>query len=323
MAIPIPFANQKDLIDITVLCEELGYDAVWCCDHLLTQQYVKDTFDTPPNFYEALITLAVLGEHTSKIRIGTCILALPLREPVLLANQLATIDQFCGGRLTLGIGVGGYREEFEAIYPQRGDVHRGTLLEEIVQSLNLMFSEREASFTGKYAQFKGVEMFPKPKQEKLPFYFGGNSSKSIERAARWGHAWMPAGLMAEDIEKGVKRLYELSEQYPENKKTFEIAPQYNLYIADSKQKAAEYFRNSMGYEHLVSLKKSTAKNMDIEGTYIEANLFGTPQEVIDKIGKLKDAGVTHLSSICIDTNTLDEMYEQLHRFAEDVMPAFK
>ncbi len=323
MATPIPFADHTQLIDIAVLSEKLGFDAVWGCDHLLTQKYVKDTFDTPPNYYEVLITLAVLSTYTKKLRLGTCILVLPIREPVLLANQLATLDQFNDGRLTVGIGVGGYREEFEAIYPERGNVHRGNLLEETVQALNLVFTEREASFSGKYVQFKGVEAYPKPKQKKIPFYFGGNSIKAIERTARWGDAWMPAGLTPEDLKKGIQRLERFSEKYPENKKDFEIAPQYNLYLAENKKKAAEYFRNSQSYEHILSLKDSTNKNINIEETYVEGNLFGSPQEVIDKIGQLKDAGMTHCTSICIDTHSIEEMYEQMHRFAEEVMPAFK
>ena len=323
MATPIPFADHKQLIEIAVLSEKLGFDAVWGCDHLLTQKYVKETFTTPPNYYEVLITLAVLSTYTTKLRLGTCILVLPIRELVLLANQLATLDHFNEGRLTLGIGLGGYREEFEAIYPQRGKVHRGTLLEETVQALNLIFTEREASFSEKYVHFKGVEAYPKPKQKKIPFYFGGNHIKSIERTARWGDAWMPAGLTPEDLQKGIKRLEEFSEKYPENKKDFEIAPQYNLYLAESKKKAVEYFRNSQGYEHIVSLKDSTHKNGDIEETFIEGNLLGTPQEVIDKIGELKDAGMTHCTSICIDTNTVEELYEQMHYFTEEVMPAFK
>ena len=82
---------------------------------------------------------------------------------------------------------------------------------------------------------------------------------------------MPAGLTPEDLQKGIQRLEEFSEKYPENKKDFEIAPQYNLYLAESKKKAVEYFRNSQGYEHIVSLKDSTHKNGDIEETFIDGN----------------------------------------------------
>ena len=320
---PVPFANHEQLIEIAQLSEKLGFHSVWGSDHLLTQKYVKRTYPAPPNYYEMLITLTTVSAYTSTLGLGTGILVLPMREPVLLANQLATLDQFSNGRLLLGVGVGAYREEYEAISPQKRNVHRGELLEEVVQALKLLSTEREVSFSGKYVQFEGVEAYPKPKQNELPFYFGGNSIKAIERTAKWGIGWMPACLTPEDIQKGVKRLEEYSEQYPRKIKDFDIAPQYSLRLDDSKKSAIEYFKNSQGYQHILSLKDSTFKDQDIEGTLLEVNLIGTPQEVIDKIGQLKDAGVTHCAGLCFDTNTIDEMFEQMQYFADEVMPAFK
>jgi probable F420-dependent oxidoreductase len=319
---PIPFVNHQQLIEIAQLSEKLGYHSVWGNDHFMTQEYVKRKYKDPPKYYELLITLAVISAYTSKLGLGTSILVLPMREPVLLSKQLATLDQFSNGRLLLGVGVGAYREEFKTVFPQKTEINRGELLEEVVQALKQLFTERETSFWGKYVQFNQIETNPKPQQKNIPFYFGGNSTKAIERTARWGVGWMPAGLTPDDLGKGVSQLKEFAEKNQRSINEFDIAPQYGLYLANNRNEAIKYFKNSQGYQHLLSLKDSTFRSIDIEGTSIEGNLIGTPQDVIDKIGRLKEAGMTHCAAICFDTNTNKEMIEQIYYFAQEVMPAF-
>jgi len=111
---PIPFCEPQDLIKTGVLCEKLGYDAVFGNDHITTQHYVRETFPEPPNFYDVLITLAMVAQATTKLRVGTSLLVMPMREPVYLAKQVATLDQLSGGRFIMAVGLGAYREEFEA-----------------------------------------------------------------------------------------------------------------------------------------------------------------------------------------------------------------
>lgn len=319
---PIPFVDHKQLIEIAQLSENLGYHSVWGNDHLMTQEYVKHTFKNPPRYFELLITLAAISSCTSKLGLGTSIIVLPMREPVLLAKQLATLDLFSNGRLLLGVGVGAYREEFRAIFPQKYEVNRGELLEEMVKALKSLLTEREVSFSGKFLQFNGIETYPKPLQKDLPFYFGGNSIKAIERTAKWGVGWMPAGLPPDALKKGVNQLTEFAELNHRKLTEFDIAPQYGVCLAKNRKDAIKYYKNSQGFQHILSLKDSTYKGIDIEGTFLESNLIGTPQDVIDKIGQMQEAGMTHCAALCFDTNTFDEMTEQMQFFAEEVMPAF-
>src|SRR5579872_5865455 len=111
LAYPIPFCEPQDLIRAGKLCEQLGYDGVWGNDHITTQNYVRQLYSEPPNFYDVMITMAMIAQATTTLRVGTALLVMPMREPVYLAKQVATIDQLSGGRFTLGVGLGAYREE--------------------------------------------------------------------------------------------------------------------------------------------------------------------------------------------------------------------
>lgn len=109
---PIPFAGIEEMITIACQAEELGYDGVWGNDHMNTQIYVRQEFNTPPNYWEVLITLTVIAANTGRLKIGTGVLVPALRHDiVVLAKQIATLDHVSHGRLILGMGVGAYREE--------------------------------------------------------------------------------------------------------------------------------------------------------------------------------------------------------------------
>lgn len=318
---PIPFVNPEQMIQIARLSEKLGYHSVWGNDHLSTQEYVKRTFPDPPNYYEVLITLAIVAAHTSKLGIATGILVVPMREPVLLAKQLSTLDQFSQGRLIVGVGVGAYREEFTSVFPDKKSANRGDMFEEGLQAVTRLLSEREASFHGEYYWFEGVESFPKPKQKELPLYIAGNSKKAIERAAKWGYGWMPADLPRDVLRTSVLQLREEAEKIGRDITTIDVAPQYGVALAKTHEEAVDYFQKSQAYQHLLSLKSSTLKDVD-EETFIMSNLIGTPEEVVERIAEYKEAGMTHCAALCFDTLTMEEMYEQMQWFAEDVMPAF-
>src|SRR5580692_10978962 len=157
---PIPFSNPEDLVRIAQHAEALGYHSVWGNDHMTTQHYVRAESPVPPRFWEPLVTYAYLAAHTKRLRFGTGVLVLPMRRDIVVtAKQIATLDHFSNGRVEIGVGIGAYREEFEALNPQ-ARVHRGDMVVEGVTALRLLFSQRAASFDGKYYKFRDVELFP-------------------------------------------------------------------------------------------------------------------------------------------------------------------
>jgi alkanesulfonate monooxygenase SsuD/methylene tetrahydromethanopterin reductase-like flavin-dependent oxidoreductase (luciferase family) len=137
MAYPVPFAGIDDVVRIAVEAEQLGYHEVSGNDHLSTQRFVREAWPAAPDYFEPLVTLAAVAVKTSVVRLATGILVLPMRDPVLLAKQVATLDHLSGGRVTLAVAVGGYRDEFEAVAPSLRDASRADLAREGIEALDL------------------------------------------------------------------------------------------------------------------------------------------------------------------------------------------
>jgi len=321
MMYPTPFASAADVVDIAVEAEQLGYFEVAGNDHITTQQYVRDSYPVPPDFFEPLVTYGYIAARTSILRLMTGILVMPMRQPVLLAKQLATLDQLSGGRVMVGAGSGAYREEFVASQPHLAHAHRGRLLNESIEAVQLLFRERRATYEGEYVAFNDVEMFPKPVQDVLPIYPAGNADASLRRAARYGQGWLPAGLGPEAIAAGKTKLAAYAAEEGRGDQEFAIAPQVMVCLADTTEEAEETYRRSQLFHHLVTLQQSTLKDVSVD-TYVTNNCIGTPDDVIAKVQQFRDAGATHLAGIYFAANDVEELRSQMRRFARDVMPAF-
>lgn len=318
MMYPVPFASAQDIVRIAKHAEALGYHSVWGNDHMTTQRYVRKEFPQPPNFWEPLITYAYLAAQTSTLRFGTGMLVTPMRrDVVVVAKQVATLDQFSGGRFILGFGVGAYREEFQALNPN-WKVHRGELVEESIQALKVLFEERISNWEGKYYQFKDVEMFPKPLQNPLPIYVGGNHENAYRRAALYGNGWLPAGMPVDHIQKKVEHFKELLDENGRDFSDVDVAMQLIVYVGDTHESAVQRFRQSQMYNHLVSLGKSTLKEQ-VGTKHEETNLIGTPAEIIEKVDKFQSSGVKHLCGLYFCADNVEELLDQMSIFAEEVV----
>src|SRR3954468_21653807 len=210
MAYPIRFTDHEGVLRLALALEELGYDSALVNDHYSTMPYVREMFDVPPRFYEPLVTLTYVAARTSRIRLMTGVVVMPMREPVVLAKQVATLDQISGGRLLLGIGVGSYRAEFESVRPNMIEAPRGALVAEGIAALQELFTQRRSTFHGKYFAFDDVEMYPKPLQDPFPILSCGNAPATIERAATLCAGWMPAGLPVDRMSEGVQQMRRLA-----------------------------------------------------------------------------------------------------------------
>ncbi len=320
MMYPVPFAAPADLARVAVEAERLGYYAVMGNDHLTTQRYVRETFADPPAFYEPLITSAYCAARTTTIRFMTGVIVMPVHDPVMLAKQSATLDQLSGGRLMLGVGVGAYREEFEAVRPALKGAVRGEMVEEGLRALRLLFTERRATFAGRHYAFTDVEMYPKPLQRPLPMFSAGNAEGSIRRAAELCEGWLPAAVGPERIAEGRKRLHRHARAAGRDPAALSIALQLVVCIGRSAAQAREAFLASQLYAHLASLGGSTLKDVDTSA-YERLNLIGTPDTIRRQVAAYADAGVDHLAGLLFVGNTVDEMIAQMRLFAETVVSA--
>lgn len=317
---PVPFVDKDTFVKVAILAEEKGYHSIWGNDHISTQKYVQEEHALPPKYFDPLVTLAALAPQTNKLRLGIAVVVIPLRNPVVLSKQIATLDYLCSGRLEVAVGIGAYREEFEAMNPQAAGAHRGEILDEGIQSLLTLFGDRHSTFNGNFYNFNGVETYPKPVQDPFPLYVGGNSKKNIFRVAKWARGWMPAVLSPKELQQGVSILYEEADKLGRESVEFEIAPQYAVSLGKSKEEAISRFEKSHLFRHLTSLEKTTLK--DQVGDLITRNLVGTPDQVIEKIQDLDQAGMTHCAALLFPANSVDELLEQIEEFAELVIQEY-
>jgi len=316
---PIPFSEPEALLAIAQHAEALGYHSIWGNDHMTTQHYVREEFGRPPRFWEILLTYAWLASQTRSLRFGTGILVLPMRRDIVVtAKQLITLDHLSAGRLELGVGVGAYREEFEALLPD-DKRHRGRIVEEGVRALWILFTQDRASFEGEFYRFRDVELYPKPLQPKLPIYFGGNNVNQLRRTAKLGDGWLPAGLPLARIAADIVQLRQLCEDEGRDFSEIAVAPQYIALVDHDHDRAVERFERSQMHKHLVSLTRSTLKEQ-AGISMVDANLVGTPAEVVEKCQALKAAGVTHLLGLYFAVNSVAELLDQMSLFAGEVVP---
>lgn len=322
MMYPVPFAEAEDLLKVAIAAEELGYYGVMGNDHMTTQTYVRQSFPLPPRFYEPLITYAYLAARTTRIRLITGVIVLPMRSPVVLAKQISTLDLLSRGRLVLGVGVGAYREEFEALFPEaHRSMNRGEMLVEGIQALRALFSEDTVTFHGKYFSFRNVQMYPKPLQQPLPVLVGGNSPEQPVRAGRLADGWLPAVLSPEEVQRGVAAMSAAAKEAGRDPAALEVAPQFAVSIARDHNEAVQRLLSSQLFRHLESLKRSTLKNQDL-AHFEERNLVGTPQEVRQRLEQYRKAGVTHCSGLLFAADDLPSYLDQMQLFAREVMPYF-
>ena len=319
MMYPIPFSAPEVVLRVARHAEALGFHSVWGNDHMTTQHYVRAEYATPPRFWEPLVTYAFVAAHTTTLRLGTGVLVLPLRRDiVVLAKQLATLDHFSGGRLELGVGIGAYREEFEALWPDTS-ANRAAMMEEGVEALHRLFSERVASFSGQYYQFRDVEMFPKPLQPRLPVYFGGNSANHLPRVARGADGWIPAGMEPERLARMVRQLGELATAAGRDPATIAVAPQYIVHTGADHAAAVARFRRSQVYKHLMSLRQSTLREQ--AGLAMEdINIVGSFDAALEKAMRIREAGATHFLGLYFAADDPGELLDQMQMFAENILP---
>ncbi|MFQ5710553.1 MAG: LLM class flavin-dependent oxidoreductase [Candidatus Geothermarchaeales archaeon] len=321
---PIPFTEPGSLLEIAQRAEGMGYDSIWPNDHFTTQIYVRETWGRSPNYFDPLITLSHIAGATERIRLATGIAVLPIRNPVILAKQAATLDILSGGRLILGIGLGAYREEFEAVHPELPLRARPVLLEEGLRALRLLLDEPVVSFKGRYVSFSGVEMFPKPVQRPLPIYIGGNAVEGIRRTAEYGDGWMPAMLTVAEIADCLEKMREFGRRAGRSVADIDIAPQFGVSIAGDRDEAFKTFGASQVYRHMVSLKESTLRGqvVDAASDILDRNLIGTPGDIIKRVEAYAEAGATHMAGLIFVGNRVGDVLEGMEVFAREVLPSF-
>ncbi len=189
--------DVMDVVGLGIKAEELGFDSIWVNHHVLNLGYVKERLGTRP-YQDALVTMTWLASKTERIGIGTSVMVMPYLHPMVLAKQLATLDQLSGGRLIVGLGAGSLPEENEALgvlYEERG-----AYCNEFIEVLRVLWTEDEASFSGEFFNFENLISSPKPAQQPHPpIVVGGNRPPALRRVAQHGDGWHPMNVSADGV----------------------------------------------------------------------------------------------------------------------------
>lgn len=320
VAYPVPYVRPEGLPTIARCAEELGYYSLWANDHLTTPSVIRATQAEPPNFYEPLITYASLIHVTRRLRFVVSVLVLPQREVILLAKQLATLDVLSEGRVVLGVGIGTYREEFEAVHPELKGVNRGRMLEEGVQGLRLLFTRRRAHFEGKYVRFGEVELAPKPAQDPFPIYISAHSAPALRRVGRIADGLIVAGLRPAQIAEAKHELTASAAESGRDAADLSLHVQLWLSFGHDKAEAEQKLRRSQHFRRLIAAHPEHSEAA-VVADFRAGNLFGAPEDVADQLRLFERAGVAHMGIVFLG-ETMDELLSDMRLFAERVMPAF-
>lgn len=324
---PANFSSPQSIVDTARTAEALEYDSVWTNDHILTLSYIrnKKLLSVPPNYYESLTTLSYLAGVTDRVQLGAGVIILPVRNPIVLAKQISTLDVYSGGRLILGVGLGAYKEEFRAVRPGMSGRDRVLLYEEEIRALSKLLSEDTATFDGKYIKFADVEMFPKPIQKPFPIYIGGNSLNGVKRAAELGGGWHPGSLLPNELEERLEIMKEHAKKAHRDFSSIDIAPQFYVSIGKAHDEALKNFRASITYKHIESLMGSTLRDQGMERYEKgEGILLGTSGEVIKQMEEYIKVGVTHFAAmVFVGVQNIQQLLNRMKLFSEEVIPSFR
>jgi probable F420-dependent oxidoreductase len=195
----ITFAERDGLVRLGQSAEAAGFESVWTVEHVIYPEGYASTYPYDPSgkmmmaadtpLPDPLMWLAFMAAATETLRLGTGILILPQRNPVVLAKEVATLDHLSGGRVELGIGVGWLREEFDALgVPFEG---RGARTDEHIAVMRALWDADHADFDGDLYSFTDISSNPKPVHGRVPIHIGGHTRVAAERAGRIGDGFFP------------------------------------------------------------------------------------------------------------------------------------
>lgn len=293
-------ASYEQLLVLAQATERLGFDAFFRSDHYLK---MGDHFDGLPGPTDAWTTLAGLARETSRIRLGTLVSSVTYRYPGVLAIQVAQVDQMSGGRVELGLGTGWYRQEHEAYgipFPEK----RFGLLEEQLEIVTGLWGTplgETYSFQGEHYQLTDSPALPKPEQDRIPVIIGGSGKRRTPAlAARFATEFnlpFPEFTSIRPTFDGVREACEAIDRNP-GELVYSAA-----FVVAAGADEAEFERRA------AAIGREPAELR-------EHGLAGTPAEIVDRIGTLRQDGVERLYLQILDVNDL----EHLDFIASEIAP---
>jgi probable F420-dependent oxidoreductase len=229
-----------EALDVCRTAEAAGFESLWGGEHVILPDAIDSKYpytadgkipampDTP--IPDPLIWLAFAAAAAPTMRLGTCILIVPQRNPLILAKELATLDRLSGGRVELGLGVGWMKEEFDALgVPWE---RRGARNDEYIAAMRALWAGPHASFHGEFVNFEPVTCSPRPVNGNIPIVVGGDSEAAIQRVARIADGYFPGEGDAQRLAELIRRVREAAERAGRDPASIAINAMFGQQMAD-------------------------------------------------------------------------------------------
>lgn len=283
--------------------EELGFESVLAGDHVVlptggTNQYpytVDGSFQRPVDepFLETMTLLGYLAACTETIKLGTTVIILPYRNPVVQAKMFASLDVLTNGRMICGVGVGWLEKEFDTLgvpYAQRGPMS-----DEFLQIFKILWTEPHPEFHGKFYDFDGIQFNPKPVQQPhIPIWVGGHTRRSLRRTAQYGDCWHTTRQTPDFVAQNLPYLRREAAKVGRDPASISISLKRSLHF------------NDIGLPERASVRTG--------GTVI-----GNTQQVIDDVYYCRELGIDQLT-YDFRVDELGQCIRVMEHLADRVLP---
>jgi probable F420-dependent oxidoreductase len=291
----------QEQFDLVRRIEALGFDSVFTGDHV--------SFHNP--IYESLTLLATYVPITSRLRLGTAVYLLALRAPAIAAKMTATLDVLSGGRLIFGVGVGGENpKEFEVCGVPHGE--RGARVSEAIDVVRTLWRDTPATFKGRFTQFSGVSLDPKPVQTPgPPIWIGGRSDAALARAGRQGDGWVSYVVQAERYAQSLAKIRSAAAAAGRTLDGFAAAHLAFVTVGRDWESAKAVWAEA--------LTKRYAQ--DFEPLARKYGIIGTPDQCAETLSRFRAAGCNYV--ILNPIGPAAQEREQVERLAADVVPKLR
>ena len=291
----------QEQFDLVRRIEALGFDSVFTGDHV--------SFHNP--MYESLTLLASYVPITSRLRLGTAVYLLALRQPAIAAKITATLDVLSGGRLIFGVGVGGENpKEFEVSGVPHGE--RGARVSEGIDIVRTLWRDTPASFKGRFTQFSGVSLDPKPVQEPgPPIWIGGRSDAALARAGRQGDGWVSYVVQPDRYAQSLDKIRAAAAGAGRKLENFVAAHLAFVTLGRDWESAKAVWAEA--------LTKRYAQ--DFEPLARKYGIIGTPEQCAVQLERFRAAGCNYV--ILNPIGPAAHEREQIERLAAEVVPKLR
>ena len=225
------FGSTDNIRRVAQAAEDLQYDSVWVSDHVVAPTVVLGYFGA--SFWEPLTVLTYAAAVTKKVKLGTSVIIVPYRDPLVTAKTIATIDQLSNGRVIFGAASGWLAPEFAALGLNFDE--RGEQTDEYLRIYKEAWTKDDPQFSGRYRTFGDLKFEPKPVQKPYPpLWIGGISKRALRRAVELGDGWQPVRTSVADTKACIETLRRLADRAGRSLDGFTISLRIPTWFADSK-----------------------------------------------------------------------------------------